>query len=183
VNPWDLNRQWVENDLYFDFSKARSAFKLDEAGSAGHGLSNFFKSVDFVVEWSNQFWLVEIKDPDNGAIPEQHRPKQLIKFHEQLKSGYLIDNHLFPKLRDSLIYLGLERGVPNLPMKYISLIGMESLDPAELSGLKHSLWMKDWVKGPAKGWTKNFEVHCMNVHLWNKHLVNCPITRISQNIP
>lgn len=181
MNPWDENNQWVEDDLYFDFSKAKFAFKLDQDGPEGHGLSSFFKSVDFVVEWSNQFWLIEVKDPENGNIPEQHKANQLANFKKNLKSGHLIEQHLFPKFRDSLIYLGLERGIPDLPMKYISLIGMESLQPAELSGLKSAIWNKDWVKGPARGWGKDFEVHCMNVSQWNRHLRMCPITRISQS--
>ncbi|ENK1947572.1 hypothetical protein AB3A00_003488 [Vibrio cholerae] len=179
--PWDENRQWVEGDLYFDFSKAQSAYKLDQDGAEGHGLSRYFKSVDFVVEWTNQFWLVEVKDPENGKIPQQHRTRQLATFEKNLKSGHLIEERLFPKFRDSLIYLGLDKGIPKLPLKYISLIGLESLQPAELSGLKSALWNKDWIKGPARGWSKDFEVHCMNVTQWNRNLSICPITRISQS--
>ncbi|WP_319926544.1 hypothetical protein [Xenorhabdus littoralis] len=56
--------EWIEGDLYFDFSKAQSVKKLDAKGTDGHGLSHLLKSVDFVVEWSNQLWLIEIKDPE-----------------------------------------------------------------------------------------------------------------------
>ncbi|MFM5425238.1 hypothetical protein ACET8S_20735 [Aeromonas veronii] len=180
MTPWEQNAQWVENDLYFDFSKAVSAFKLDEDGKDGHGLSCFLKSVDFIVQWENQFWLIEVKDPENGKIPAQHRSHQLKSFKNDLESNTLIEKHLFPKLRDSLIYLGMNNGIPNISMRYICLIAVGSLGVAELSGLKQALWNTEWVKGPARGWSKNFDIQCLNIEQWNKHLKNCPITRISE---
>ena len=68
--PWEENQQWREADLYFDFSGAIRADKFD---GPRHGLSHCMKSVDFVVEWQHQLWLIEVKDPENGSIPEQHR--------------------------------------------------------------------------------------------------------------
>jgi hypothetical protein len=181
MKPWEINHQWVENDLYFDFSKAKSAFKLDQSGHDGHGLSNFFKSVDFVVEWDNQFWLIEVKDPENGKIPARYKNEKQREFKSDIQSDKLIEKHLFPKFRDSLIYLSLDQGIPKLPLRYISLIGLESLEPAELSALKSALWDKEWMKGPVRGWAKSFDVQCMNVSQWNRLLTQCPITRISQS--
>lgn len=181
MRDWERNPNWREQDLYFDFSQARSAIKLDESGRDGHGLSHMLKSVDFVVEWSNQYWLIEIKDPDNGAIPEAQREKQLNKFSKELKSGELISTHLFPKLRDSLIYLSMDKGVPNLPLKYIVLIGMNCLEPPELSALKAKLKNTNWLSGPKRGWNKSFDIQCLNIKQWNRLLTNCPVQRISNN--
>ncbi|MGJ0624507.1 hypothetical protein [Xenorhabdus bovienii] len=172
--------EWVEGDLYFDFSKAQSVRKLDAKGPDGHGLSHCLKSVDFVVEWSNQLWLIEIKDPEHGAIPAHLRVKEQDRFRRKLQSDKLINEELFPKLRDSLIYLSLDQGIAERPMRYITLIGLSSLQPAELDGLQNKLWQTNWINGPERGWGKSFEVHCMTVQQWNRLLPQCPITRKSE---
>ncbi len=174
--PWEQNPQWREADLYFDFSKAKRAIKLD---TPAHGLSQAMKSVDFVVEWEKQFWLIEVKDPENGSIPVQHRQNKQSQFREELLGGQLVEQHLFPKLCDTLIYLGLDEGIPAKPLRYLSLIGLESLDVAELDGLKTHLWQHAWVAGPKRGWNKSFDVLIFTVSGWNRLLTECPITRIS----
>lgn len=176
MQPWEQNPQWREADLYFDFSRATRAFKLD---TPEHGLSHAMKSVDFVVEWEQQFWLIEVKDPEQGGIPAQHRQNQQAQFRQDLLGGQLVEKHLFPKLRDSLIYLGLDEGIPAKPLRYLSLIGLESLQVAELEGLRNKLWQHAWVGGSKRGWKKPFDVHALTVSQWNRLLVQCPITRIS----
>lgn len=177
MKPWEENPEWQEGDLFFDFSRAKQVVKLDDEH---HGLSHCLKSVDFIVEWSNQLWLIEVKDPDHGSIPEQHSEKQKSQFIENLQSDALITDHLFPKLRDSLIYLGLNHGISDNPMRYIALIGLKSLDSVQLDGLKDRIWKHEWVAGPKKGWKKSFDVRAFNVEQWNNLLSQCPITRISE---
>lgn len=177
-----MNSEWIEGDLYFDFSKAQSVKKLDAKGSDGHGLSHWLKSVDFIVEWSNQLWLIEVKDPEHGMIPEHLKAREQEKFRLKLQSDKLVNDELFPKLRDSLIYLSLEQGVVDKPMRYITLVGLSSLQPAELAGLQHKLWHTNWVKGPERGWKKSFKVYCMTVQQWNRTLPQCPIIRKSEEI-
>ncbi|NOG31302.1 hypothetical protein HLB35_05125 [Halomonas sp. TBZ9] len=53
-----------------------------------------------------------------------------------MQSDSLIEKHLFPKLRDSLIFLGLEKGIVDKPMRYITLIGLK---PAQMRSLL-SIW-------------------------------------------
>ena len=106
MKPWEAKPEWCESDLYFDFSQARQVIKLDDQVAAA-GLTHLLKGgVDFVVEWDTQLWLLEIKDPESGAIPEQHREKQRQRFLADIVSQSLIERHLFPKLRDSLIFWG-----------------------------------------------------------------------------
>ncbi|MDX7992746.1 hypothetical protein [Xenorhabdus littoralis] len=174
--------EWIEGDLYFDFSKAQSVKKLDAKGTDGHGLSHLLKSVDFVVEWSNQLWLIEIKDPENGVIPTHLREREQEKFRLKLQRNKLVNDELFPKLRDSLLYLSLDQGIADKPMRYIILIGLSSLQPAELSGLQHKIWHTAWVKGSKRGWKKSFEVLCITVHQWNRILTQCPIIRKSEKL-
>ncbi|ACT05549.1 conserved hypothetical protein [Dickeya chrysanthemi Ech1591] len=181
MTPWEQYPEWKEGDLFIDFSRANSAIKLDKTGKSGHGLTHYLKSVDFVVEWSNQLWLIEVKDPEHGAIPEVNREAEMARFADNMQSGALITKHLFPKLRDSLIYLGLDRGVANKQLKYIILIGLKALTQAELSALRLALWKTEWVGGPQpRGWGKSFDVLCMNVEQWNRLIDDCPVTRISQ---
>lgn len=174
---WEQNPQWREADLYFDFSKAIRAIRFDDEDQKT--FAQPMKAVDFVVEWEKQFWLIEVKDPECGAIPAQHRAKRQDKFRQELLSGQLIEKHLFPKLRDTLIYLGLDAGIPAKPLRYLSLIGLETLEVAEMEGLRNKLWQYAWVAGPKRGWHKPFDVHALNVSQWNRLLTQCPITRIS----
>ena len=167
---------WLENDLYFDFSNAQSAVKLD---SNDHGMTHKgLKPIDFVVEWPDQFWLVEVKDPENSNIPPQHQLRQKMDFAKKLQSGSLLKYELFPKFRDSLIYLGMDVGIPRKPLSYLTLIGLSSLDSAHLTYLSELLYQTEWLQGPKRGWRKHFSARVFNLDLWNRVFPHCPITRI-----
>lgn len=173
------NNDWKEGNLYFDFSGAISVISFDNHG-LGHGMSGVMKAVDFVVEWSDQFWLVEVKDPENSNIPLDHRDKQRIDFFEKIKSKSLIYAELFPKFIDSLIYLGLNCGIPAKPMRYLTLIGLSSLTPEVLTVLSDTLerHYDGCLKGPDGGWSKGFSTKIFNLALWNREFPDCPVTRI-----
>jgi hypothetical protein len=113
------NADWMEGDIYFDFSKAQSVLSLDNHGR-GHGMNQWMKAVDFVVEWEDAYWLVEVKDPEHSRIPAQHRDTRKNHFLEKIDSKSLIYAELFPKFIDSLIYLGLNRGIPQKPLRYLN---------------------------------------------------------------
>lgn len=165
---------WQEGDLCFDFSSAETVIKLD---GAAHGLSHFMKAVDFVVEWPDQFWLIEVKDPEDPAIPMEHQSNQKQCFADSLQSGTLIAENLFPKFRDSLLYLGMDRGIPAKPMRYLVLICLASLEPPQLQGLADSLYKTNWLTRPKPGWSKHFSVLALNLTQWNRALPHCPVTR------
>ena len=171
---------WQEEDLYFDFSKAKSAVKFD---SKDHDLSRLMKAVDYVVEWEDQFWLVEVKDPENSNIPLRYQDKAGRDFFEKIQSKSLIYAELFPKFIDSLIYLGLDRGIPSKPMYFLTLIGLSSLVPAQLGALSNKLLQHydGCLKGPTDGWSKGFSVQIFNLELWNRAFPQCPVTRIGSN--
>ncbi len=166
---------WQEGDLCFDFSCAETVIKLD---SAAHGLSHLLKAVDFVVEWPDQFWLIEVKDPEHSAIPIEYQSNQKQCFADILQSGRLIEEYLFPKFRDSLLYLGMDRGIPAKPMRYLVLICLSSLEPLQLNGLADSLYKTEWLPGSKRGWSKHFSVQALNLAQWNRALPYCPVSRI-----
>ncbi|ABK43091.1 conserved hypothetical protein [Magnetococcus marinus MC-1] len=176
------NQEWMEGELYFDFSQALSVISLDGHGQ-GHGMSHLMKAVDFVVEWEQELWLIEIKDPEKSTIPKQHRVAQLESFHQKLSSQSLLHAELFPKLIDSLIYLGLNQGISKKPMRYLTLIGMSSLQPPFLTVLKDALLNLHGgclLGRPTKGWEKGFDVHLFNLELWNEWFPHCPASRIEK---
>lgn len=170
---------WQEGDLYFDFREAKSVISLDKHGR-GHGLTHVMKAVDFVVEWDDQFWLIEVKNPENSKIPREHRDQAKQEFFNKIESRSLISSELFPKFIDSLVYLGLDSGIPTKPMRYLTLIALASLTPVQCSTLSDALLShsKSLLHGPKNGWSKGFSVHLFNLELWNRALPFCPVTRI-----
>lgn len=177
MNPWEKHPEWCERDLWFDFSRAVEAYKFD---GIEHGMGHRLKAVDFVVEWPRQLWLIEVKDPESGSIPRSIQEEVRLGFLQKLESGTLIEKHLFPKLRDSLIYLGMDRGIAAKPLRYLILIGLERLDSPMLDSLKNRLWRQGWAAGPKRGWRKSFDVFMLTPSLWNRVLPYCPVTRISK---
>ncbi|MCT8791688.1 hypothetical protein KZ389_02365, partial [Glaesserella parasuis] len=69
-------KDWIEGDLYFDFSNADKTLNFDNGGK-GHGLQRVFKSVDFIVEDKDTYYLIEIKNPEDTNIPEKMKARQI----------------------------------------------------------------------------------------------------------
>lgn len=98
-----------------------------------------------------------------------------------MRSGSLIHAELFPKFIDSLIYLGLDRGIPAKPLRYLILIGMTGLDPSCFTNLSATLLNHHdgFLRGPQpNGWAKEFSVYMFNLELWNRKFPDCPVTRV-----
>ncbi|MEO5368579.1 MAG: hypothetical protein H7833_00740 [Magnetococcus sp. DMHC-1] len=172
-------KKWQEGDLFFDFSKADSVIKLD---GPDHGLSHLrIKSVDFVVEWPDGYWLIEVKDPENSQIPEEKKISEKCAFLKKLQSKYLFED-LHVKFMDSLFYLSLDQGIPKKPLYYFILIGISHLKPSMLKVLtQEMLAHHECLKGPKRGWSKGFSIAIFNLAAWRKHLPRCPVTRSGLN--
>ncbi|WP_130471951.1 hypothetical protein [Candidatus Magnetaquicoccus inordinatus] len=177
-----MNSEWQESGLYFDFSGAISVISLDNHGK-GHGLSHILKAVDFVVEWDDEFWLIEVKNPENPTIPLEHQERNRQEFFERIESKLLIDEELYPKFIHSLQFLGLDSGIPSKPMRYLTLIGLSNLEPVHFSALADALkgHSKGLLQGPPRtGWSKGFSVHLFNLELWNRALPRCQVTPVKE---
>lgn len=171
----------TEGSLHFIFPNAQKLRKFDDP--IQHGLTHAgLHAVDFLVEWEDTLWLVEVKDPESAV--DEKRERSIQGFRRDMERNKLIFDHLSPKLRDSLFYLWLNDELPAKPLHYLVLIGLESLLPQELQKLKTSFISETWLSGPTqRGWKKPLElqVSFFNVASWNRNLPHCPITRISQN--
>ncbi|MDM8526160.1 hypothetical protein QUF80_22520 [Desulfococcaceae bacterium HSG8] len=71
----------TERTLESDFSTADRAIRFD---GETHRMSHCTKSVDFLVEWPDEFWFVEVKDPSDPDIPEQYREPGQREFIENI---------------------------------------------------------------------------------------------------
>lgn len=134
----------TEEDLEFNFPEALSAVRFDD--DAVHGKSTM-KRVDFIVEYTDKFHFIEIKDPDN---PSASNPTAFVN---KLKSGKLVTD-LAGKYRDSLWFHMLS-GKGGKNVEYIVLLSIKALDPAMLLAKQDSLHAalplnhKDWTSPSA----------------------------------
>ncbi|WP_053067689.1 hypothetical protein [Muribacter muris] len=185
-----MNEDWIEGDLYFDFSNAKRAVNFDNGGK-GHGLNDILKAVDFIVEDDKNYYLIEVKNPENSRIPNDRKELEKNKFREMLKGEDKKDKKkvlefylkLIGKFIDSLIFETFSRGIPNKKIKYVILICISSLDDRQLSQLKDDFVNSDKkfkriYEGPSKGEYKPksskdnwFEVLFFNFESWNNSIL------------
>ncbi|MFH1138285.1 MAG: hypothetical protein V1816_19610 [Pseudomonadota bacterium] len=174
-----MNRVLVEGDIEFDFSAAVCAERFDDEEK--HKLSHCFKRIDFLVEWPDSLWLVEVKDPSSGRIPPECREGKKDDFLDELKSQTLFSKALAPKLKDSFLYLHLNDELPPKPLKYFVFIGLGELDDAMLGHNSTLLKRHCCLTGPdGEGWRNPYITNAMvfNEKSWNRTLPRCPVRRL-----
>lgn len=167
------DQDWVEGDLYFDFSKADYVIHLDKSGK-GHGLSHLLKAVDFIVEDKGNLFFIEIKNPENSRIPLSHKEESRRKFSKQMESNKLNET-LLKKFTDSLIFQSLNKGIPEKKFIYAVFIGLSELDPVLLSNLKDKF--KNSSDVLRNDWLKPFEIAFFNFDSWNRFFIHYPVSR------
>ncbi len=164
---------FTEGDLRIVFNGALEARKFD--GDC-HGLSHCMKAVDFIVEYPDEVWFIEFKDPENRFARESDSGK----FVREFQSGDL-DEGLTYKYRDSFLY-EWAAGRAEKPVSYFVLIAIDSLSEAELSSRTDDLRRRLPLRVPeAVSWTRPIVKDCVvfNIKAWNRNLSDCPIARVS----
>lgn len=162
----------TEGDLRIVVDGALSARKFDD--DASHGLSHCMRAVDFVVEYPDQFWFIEFKDPENPHARDIDRGK----FVREFKSGDL-DGQLVGKYRDTFLY-EWAAGRAGKPVKYFVLIAIQNLSGPELSSRTDDLKRRLPAGLPeSAAWVRPIVQDCrvFNIEAWNKHLSQCPVAR------
>lgn len=162
----------VEGDLQITFSNAISVRKFDDPQV--HRLSHCMKAVDFIVELSNRYWFVEIKDPGNPTTTAA----QLQHFEGEMRSG-TIDNSLAYKFRDSFLYEWAS-GRAHKPVDYFVII--EGVEKSLLTRRIDELKRKIPSLGPGGTIWRNRFVHSVGVFdmaTWNVRYPNAQIVRLS----
>ena len=168
-----------EKELEFDFRAALRVKKFDDEQK--HGMSHCMKAVDFLVEWDDSFWFVEVKDPSHSKIPPQHQKGQRDNFLDKIKNKKLFSGELGPKLKDSFLYLHLDNRLPDKPMKYFVLLALDCFGPEHLVPLSDKLQRASCLLGPNNSSWKNQYIENALVFTektWNEKMAHCPVKRI-----
>lgn len=164
----------VEGNIRIGLPRGARARKFDDVDT--HKLSHCMKAVDFVVELNDRILFIECKDPDNSAAQLHPNKNDFIKNFEAGE----IDEKLKTKYRDTFLY-EWGSGRANKPIYYLVLIGLDSLDGANLLTRTEALKRKLPINGPdGQSWKNPLVAGCaiMNFELWNQTLPAFPASRI-----
>ncbi len=170
-----------EGNLQFDFSKAMRVWEYDRQISTK--MSHCMKCVDFLVEWMEETWLIEVKDPEDPNIPKQYSKREYNRFAAKLKSEELFAQSLGPKAKDTFLYLHLSKELGKKPLKYLVLLGLDSFLDSQILPLNTPLKRSICFLGPDNSMWANqyFEAaHIFNIRNWNKYFPECQVQRIIQ---
>jgi len=134
------------------------------------------KAVDFVVELSDHYLFVELKDPQHPRAT----PRSRTEFATKLRSGEL-DEDLKYKYRDSFLYEWASRRAEK-PIDYRVLIALDTLDAAQLLARTDALARILPQRGPdGRPWSREIVRACgvFNLESWNRSLPDYPVNRVS----
>ncbi len=115
---------FTEGDLQIEITGVVDARKFDEPSS--HGLSHCMKAVDFIVERSDCYLLIEFKDPQAPGAKRQRQQN----FFQKFQSGK-IDEDFKYKYRDSFLYEWAS-GRAAKPIHFLVLVALNTLTTADL---------------------------------------------------
>lgn len=164
---------YIEKDLELFPAPELTVIKFDD--SYTHGLTAYdMKAVDFIIEFSDYYVFLEIKDPD--APDTRSRNKQ--DFINEFKSDTL-KTILSKKYRDSFIYRWAQNKVDK-PIHYYVLVCLNSLTEVDYNVLTDKL-KKFLPQEYNKAWQRRLADKCVVVPLkvWNAEFPNCKIRRRS----
>ncbi|MCY4386099.1 MAG: hypothetical protein OXC18_03235 [Desulfurellaceae bacterium] len=163
-----------EGNLQITINNAIEARKFDD--DASHGLSHCMKAVDFVVELSDHYLFIELKDPQDPQVPTERASQ----YYQEFKNGQL-DENLKYKYRDSFLY-EWAAGRANKPIDYLVLIALDVLDGSLLLTRQEGLERKLPLLGPGKRpWLRPIVRGCgvFNIDSWNRRYPEYPVSRLT----
>ncbi|NCS23182.1 MAG: hypothetical protein GPI96_01070 [Microcystis aeruginosa BS13-02] len=152
----------------FDFPNALDVFIFDEKETNKlhyHGLSHAMKAVDIIVELTDFYLFIEVK---NFHKPEQYQDSSYFNnLRETLKHKY----------RDSWLYRWCKNKIDK-PIKYLCLL---ELDTPLLSRMNKELRQQIPIGQKGKRWSQEICNSCivLNFAIWNQQFTAWPIIRLS----
>jgi hypothetical protein len=161
-----------EGNIEINIPNTVSSKKFDDAQ---HGLSHCMKAVDFIVELTDVYLFIEIKDPVYHLSNEDQK-----KFNARSFLSDELDENLKYKYRDSFLYEWASKKTVK-PIYYLVLIAINTLTEAELITRTEELKRKLPVNGPRSGtWKRNIVNGCsvFNIKTWNKKFPNYSVKRV-----
>jgi hypothetical protein len=154
----------------FDFTNALEACVFDQQQAdhpAFHGLSHAMKAVDLVVELTECYLFIEVKDfrnPGEVALGDSFNKLKLsLKY----------------KFRDSFVYRWAEEK-PIKPIHYLCLV---ALDNALSLRLDQDLKRELPCGRPINRWQRDVAASCvvLNFEAWNRNFPKWPVCRLAAN--
>lgn len=161
-----------EGNLEIQVNDAATWKKFDDPKL--HGLSHCMKAVDFIIEFSDRIFFLEIKDPEAPKA----RPKNSRVFTENFKTTKL-DNDLIYNFRDSFLYEWACNNIQK-PIYYLIIVAIDKLSESELLTTADRLKRNIPVSGPTGVWKRSIVENCMvfNIKTWNRHFPQYPVSRV-----
>lgn len=162
-----------EGDITLHVSGERESRRFDDAT---HALQHCMKAVDFIIEWADRYWFIELKDPQHPAARSRNRAH----FSREFLGGR-IDHDLQYKYRDTFLY-EWAAGRAKKPIYYLVLVAFDTLSSAELMARTDALRRKLPVKGSgAPEWRSAFVSGCavFNIESWNRTIAGVTASRQS----
>lgn len=147
----------TEGDLAFTIDGALNAWKFDEQGKGGHGLSHCMNAVDFIVETPQRYDYIEVK------------------------GGSAKVSELVRKYRDSFLYEWASQRAEK-PVYYWVVIGNPKLQAAELLTQTDNLKRQLPMNGPqGTPWLQPFVYGCgvFDIQSWNQNFPNYQVARLT----
>jgi hypothetical protein len=161
------NPAWTEKRIEIDFSGAI----VDPATgvqrvSKPDALAAPLKCVDFVAYYSDELWLIELKDPEDAAPPLL--AGSIAGNLAKVRSDELRKTHLLPKLFGVYAYLVESGAEPRGRVRYACLIGLTALTNADRMFVTNAIQRTVDRIGPKVRHSRHWpivEVH--NLASWN----------------
>jgi len=163
-----MNPDWTEGQLEFDFSSATTVERPDK-------FENQLKTVDFVVSFPQEFWLIECKDPEGAKMNAASEAQGLLK---ELRNDVLFKQHLLPKLYGTYVYLAIADRLPQGQVRYGVVIGLAALDTGLCIALADRLQRIINPVGPKRRYSRFVPlIEITTVERWNRRYPNKAIQR------
>lgn len=158
-----------EGDLRLDVPTHVHATRFDESYGVSHcGM----KAVDFILDLPDRTLYLEFKDPNDPAAPPAEA--------DYLNHALMMD--LAKKLRDSFL-VQWARGNIGKPIHYYVIVGMRSLNGAQLGAATSSLRRMLPVQGTApKDWQRFYvsDGAVFDIKSWNRQFPAYRLSRLSE---
>lgn len=161
----------TEGNLQIAISDAAGIVNWRKFDGPEHGLSHCMQAVDFIIELSDRYQFIEIKDP-------QHPQSSASDYGQRFNQGN-IDQDFMYKYRDTFLY-ELAHGRADKPIHYLMLIALDTLKPADLQTRQRAMQSKLPQLDPeGRQWSRPIVKDCavFNMDAWNRHLPQYPVTR------
>lgn len=159
-----------ESHLEFDFTQSVDAIRYEDTTT-----SLPVRKVDFLVDWPNEVWLIEVKNVVKPSISRSH--PDVVKFIDKFNNTSLFYQDLGPKLRDTFYVFYLHDTVPRKPLRYYALI--ETGLPTSRLATRQQHLKKACLETPPTGgsWPSPIVqgVALFDVASWNFFLPQCPV--------